>query len=129
MKRALFDETAKSAGEDAQKGEEILRVQISQRGDADAYPYAALVVHKMRYLKRWKPLRMGEQLEELYKLAQVGSQKHPFDQAMRDAYQEVFREYLMQAVKAESIDDTGAGGTTAANGERDSTVPLPSKGS
>ena len=62
-----------------------------------------LVVHKLRYLKKWNPPKMGEQLEDLHKLAQMGNRKYPFDEAMREAYQEVFREYLMQAVKPRAV--------------------------
>lgn len=102
LKRASFQQNSALAIADANQGEEILREQISQRGELDAYPYAALITHKLRYLKKWKPAKMGEGLEELYKLAQIGIEKHPGDEAMTAAHQEAFREYLSQAVKTTS---------------------------
>jgi ABC-type phosphonate transport system ATPase subunit len=99
LKRACFQDNPASAASDARQGEETLREQIRERGDLDAYPYAAIVTHKLRYLKKWTPAKTKEELEDLYKLAQIGIQKHPSDEAMIDAHQEIFRQYLAQAVK------------------------------
>jgi hypothetical protein len=99
LKRALYQENATLAALDAKQGEEILRQQIRDRGDTDPYPYAALVIHKLRYLKKYHPTKFSEELEELKDLAQLGLQKHPLENSMKDAHKEVFREYLMQAVQ------------------------------
>ncbi len=99
LKRATFQDSSALAAADASQGEEILRELIPQRGEVDAYPYAALITHKLRYLKKWKPSKITETLDELYRLAQTGIEKHPDDEAMVTAHQEVFREYFMQAVK------------------------------
>lgn len=42
---------------------------------------------------------MSEELEELKKLADLGQQKHPLDDAMKGVQEEAYRAYLMQAVK------------------------------
>jgi len=98
MKRARLDENAASAEADLKHGEDILREQIVQRGDMDAYPYAALVTHKYRYLKARGSPKFAEEVENLVNLAQIGIRKHHFDEAMRVAYDEIMRAYLMLAV-------------------------------
>jgi hypothetical protein len=98
LKRARQDENAASAEADAKRGEELLRQQIGERGEVDAYPYAALVTHKLRYLKARGSLKYNEQLEELVQLAEIGIRKYPYDEAMQEAQQEALREYLMIAV-------------------------------
>lgn len=98
LKRARFDENSASAEADLRRGEEVLRDQIAKRGDVDAYPYAALVTHKYRYLREHKSVRFPAEVEELANLAQVGIRKHPLEQAMQEAYQEIMRAYLMLAV-------------------------------
>jgi hypothetical protein len=99
LKRSLSQENPVAAAADAKQGEEILLEQIRDRGDVDAYPYSALVKHKLRYLLHYRPQKMGEELEELKKLAELGQHKHPLDDAMRDVQEESYRAYLMQAVR------------------------------
>jgi hypothetical protein len=41
---------------------------------------------------------LSQELEELKDLAQLGLQKFPFSDAMKDAHQDVLRAYLMTAV-------------------------------
>ncbi len=106
MKRARLDGNAATAEADLKHGEELLREQIAQRGDLDAYPYAALVTHKYRYLKARGSPKFAEEVENLANLAQVGIRKHPFEEAMQVAYQEIMRAYLMLAV-------AGGGGAAA----------------
>lgn len=98
LKRARLDENAASAEADLKQGEELLREQIAQRGDIDAYPYAALVTHKYRYLKARGSPKFVEEVEMLVGLAQVGLRKHPLEEAMKEAYEEIMRAYMMLAV-------------------------------
>lgn len=71
MKRALSQENAVADAADAARGEEIIVDQIRDRGDVAPYPYAALVKHKLTYLLSYRPQKLGEQLEELKKLADL----------------------------------------------------------
>lgn len=98
LKRARLDENAASAEADLKHGEELLREQIAERGDIDAYPCAALVTHKYRYLKAHGSPKFAEEVENLANLAQVGLRKHPLEEAMKEAHQEIMRAYLMLAV-------------------------------
>jgi len=100
LKRARFEANPAVASEQAKAGEEILREQIATIGNRDAYPYAALVQHKLRYLRDARPPQTSEMLEEIYALSKEGLQKHPLDEFMKEAHEEVTRAYLMQPVKA-----------------------------
>lgn len=102
LKRARFESNAAVAAEQARLGEEILREQIAAIGGQDAYPYAALAQHKLRYLRVVQPERMNEMLQEIYALAKEGLERHPLDEFMKEAHAEVARAYLMQAVKSSS---------------------------
>jgi hypothetical protein len=99
LKRATALYPKASAKVDAEKGEEILKGQIAARGDTDPYPYAALLLHKVRYLERAMVPNRGEQLGQLFNLSKVACEKHPFDEAVREASQHVFRAYLSLGVK------------------------------
>lgn len=99
LKRSLSQENAITAAADAKLGKEILLEQIRERGDIDAYPYSALVKHMLKYLLRYRPQKMGEELEEMKKLADQGQQKHSLDEGMRGVQEEAYRAYLMQAVR------------------------------
>ena len=99
LKRALFEENSAAANISANQGEEILRRQILERGGVDSYAYSALVTHKLRYLGRWKPDNLPEQIESLFRLSEEGMRKHPSEEAMREAHMEIYRAYLMTAVK------------------------------
>lgn len=90
-----------SAEADLKRGEELLRDQITERGEIDAYPYAALITHKHRYLKARGSPKFAEEIESLAELAQLGMRKHPMDEAMQEAYEEIMRAYLMLAVSGE----------------------------
>ncbi|MFY9610419.1 MAG: hypothetical protein WAU45_17630 [Blastocatellia bacterium] len=98
LKRALFQENARQAAADAAKGEEILRDQIRERGHEDSYGYSALVAHKLRYLRKYPSPKLNQELEELKDIGQVGLQRFPFSDAMKDAHQEVLRAYLTTTV-------------------------------
>ncbi len=98
LKRARFDENLASAEADLKLGEDLLREQIAERGDIDAYPYAALITHKYRYLKVSESPRLAAEIENLSELAQIGIRKHPTNEAMQEAHQEITRAYLMLAV-------------------------------
>lgn len=112
LKRALFEENPASYLADAQRGEEILRTQMKERGDIDSYPYAALITHKTRILRKKGSPKLMEELEELWSLAQIGLKKHGLDSAMQEAHQEIYRYYLMQAVKTQTLpSNTGAEGS------------------
>jgi energy-coupling factor transporter ATP-binding protein EcfA2 len=102
LKRARFQEAPSLAAADAREGEEILRHQITERGDVDPYPYAALIVHKLRYITDWQPTGAARQIEDLYHMAQVALRKHPFDDAVKDAHDQALRAYLTLAVPAEA---------------------------
>jgi hypothetical protein len=106
LKRATFDENPITALLDLHQGEEILRAQIKTRGHIDAYPFAALIQHKIRYLRRHNAANLTADLEELFALAKQGLQNHPYDQRMIEAHQEIFKEYLMRVVKSRPPDDT-----------------------
>ena len=99
LKRATFEDNPVPALLDLRQGEEILRKQIKARGQIDPYPCAALIDHKIRYLRKHGSANLAEDLEELFQLGKVGIQAHPFDAAMIEAHQTIFKEYLMQVVK------------------------------
>ena len=42
---------------------------------------------------------LAEDLEDLFQLGKEGIQSHPYDPAMIEAHQTIFKEYLMQVVK------------------------------
>lgn len=100
MKRALYRDSTSEAAADVKRGEEILRQQIHDRGDTDAYPYSALLTHKLRYLRKYRTVRFKEELEELKELGEIGLRQHG---AIRDTYNEVLREYLMQAIPTQNV--------------------------
>ncbi len=102
LKRALYQGNSAKAATDAWQGEEILRRQILERGDVDAYGYSALIIHKLRYLARWPPHDLFEQIEDLFHLAQEGVRRFPLDNAMKEAYSEIAKAYLMTTVKGSS---------------------------
>jgi hypothetical protein len=105
LRRAHFQSDPGVALADATAGEEILRAQIRSRGVEDSYPYVALVTHKLRYLRKRGSARYGESIEELYQVASEGFKRHPVDEAMTDAHNEVYREYLMRAVPGSRVPD------------------------
>jgi len=98
LKRARYQENTATAETDLQYGEKLLRDLIPERGEIDAYPYAALVAQKYRYFRSRGSPRLAEELEKLFELAEIGIRKHPTDEAMQEAYEEVRRAYLMTAV-------------------------------
>ena len=99
LKRACFEDTAGIATQYASRGEEILRSELGQRGDRDAYPAAALTTHKLRYLLKWRPPNFNQAIEELYELARDANRRHPFNEPMEEAFKEVYRRYLLLAVR------------------------------
>ena len=99
LKRATFEDNPVAALLDLRRGEEILRAQIKARGQIDAYPCAALIDYKIRYLRKHGSANLAEDLEDLFRLGKEGIQSHPFDPAMIEAHQTIFKEYLMQVVK------------------------------
>lgn len=101
MKRALFRQNATEAGADVKRGEDILRQQIRDRGDTDAYPYSALITHKFRYFKKYGSSRLQEELTELKELAETAIRKHSRDESLQDVYKDVLRAYLFLAVPDE----------------------------
>lgn len=108
LKRAIAEPNDGAAAELAARGEEVLRRQILDRGYEDPYPYAALVEHKLHYLDRHRSQRYGAQVEEMYKLAQEGIQRHPFDEAVKAAHQQAYRQYLMLSVRSAPTKRTDA---------------------
>ena len=113
LKRARFDENAATADGDMKRGEELLREQIAERGEIDAYPYAALITHKYRYLKARGSPKLAEEIENLANLAAIGIKKHPLEEAMQEAYQEIKHAYLMRAVPAGPEESQPQQGTSA----------------
>ena len=101
LRRARHDENPASAEADVKLGEKLLREQIAERGKIDAYPYAALITHKYRYLKACGSPKLAVEIENLLELAQIGIRRHPMDEAMQEAHQEILRAYLMLAVSDE----------------------------
>ena len=114
LKRALFRESAAEAAADVKRGEEILRHQIRDRGDTDAYPYSALLTHKFRYLRKYGSSRLHEELTDLKELAETAMRKHSLDESLKDTYKDVLHAYVSLAVlsddqaepvEAEELDD------------------------
>jgi energy-coupling factor transporter ATP-binding protein EcfA2 len=99
LKRALAADDLVQAQEDVRNGSEILLDQIRERGHLDTYPYEALATHKLRWLVKRQGPHLKDELESLVAIAKAGHDKHPYDDRMRDAYQKVYREYLMLAVR------------------------------
>jgi hypothetical protein len=99
LKRARYDENLATADADAMRGENALRDLITERGEIDAYPYAALVAHKYRYLAAHGSANLHQEMEGLVRVAEIGIRKHPMDAAMQEAHQEILRAYLMLAVR------------------------------
>lgn len=105
LKRAAASAQEGAARQLAQEGEEILRRQMHERPN-DTYPKAALIEHKLRYLAAHPGNRFAAEVGELYVLAKQATREHPFDEAVRDAYEEVFRAYLMIASRVEIEEET-----------------------
>ena len=68
----------------AEEGERILREQIRTRPD-DAYPAAALIEHKLRFLLAHGGLRFVGEVRDLYRLAEDAHRRHPMDEALSAA--------------------------------------------
>ncbi len=119
LKRARYEENLATAEADLQRGENLLREQIAERGNIDAYPYAALVTHKLRYFRARGSCKLADELEELVEIAQIGMRKHSTDEAMQEAYQETMRAYMMIAVvgSEEHAADGAPSTKTAASSE------------
>ncbi len=98
LKRALVNDDLVKAREDINRGSEILVEQIRERGHLDTYPYEALCTHKLKWLIKSQGPHMKDDLESLLEVARAGHERHPFDDRMREAYQKVYRAYLMLAV-------------------------------
>jgi hypothetical protein len=98
LKRAVAGDDPAASDADARRGEEILLSQIKVRGDRDAYPYEALMTHKLRWLLKRRGRHFREELEALYEIGKKGYDLHSFDERVHDAYQRVFREYLLTTV-------------------------------
>ena len=98
LKRACHEESIGIAAVYAERGEEFLRKELSQRGKDDAYPAAALITHKLRYLLRWRPPNFAEALQDLFDLGNQARRINPLNAALNDAFTELFRNYLMLAV-------------------------------
>ncbi len=99
LKRAATQEESSVAYEDLKAGEDILVVQIKERGREDAYPYAALVTYKLRFLQKKGSNSLNADLEQLKRIAEDGLRRHPYENAMKEAHEEILRAYLMLAVK------------------------------
>lgn len=99
LKRALAADDMVQAREDVRHGSEILMDQIRERGHLDTYPYEALTTHKLKWLIKTQGPHLKDELESLVAIAKAGHERHPYDDRMRDAYQKVYREYLMLAVR------------------------------
>lgn len=98
LKRGCAASDAVAGHQDAERGEQLLRGQIQQGGRNEAYASAALITHKLRFLRKWGSPRLGSDMEELQRLATNALQRHPFDDAVKVAHEEITRAYLMQAV-------------------------------
>jgi hypothetical protein len=96
LKRAAAEEEEGVARHLADEGEDILRRQMHERQN-DAYPKAALIEHKLRYLFAHAGNRFAVEVGQLYALAKQAMREHPFDDAVRGAHEEAYRAYLMLA--------------------------------
>jgi hypothetical protein len=57
-------------------------------------------------LRRFPPANLNEQLEDLKGIAEIGYLRNPSSVAMKDAYEDVTRAYLMTAVSLTSNDNS-----------------------
>jgi hypothetical protein len=93
LKRAAVEREAAVAQELAERGEEILKQQILERPD-DAYPYAALIDHKLKYLAVHPGSRPHLVVRDLYLLAQDAMKRHSFDAYVRKAHDQAWNATL-----------------------------------
>ena len=100
LKRAAAESEGGVAWALAEEGEQILRGQIIARPN-DAYPAAALVEHKLRFLMAHGGPRFVAGVRDLYRLAEDAHRRHPMEDALTAAYQEVWKTHLMLAVPGE----------------------------
>lgn len=98
LKRAVAATTEGVARQLAEEGEDILRRQMRERPE-DPYPKAALVEHKLRFLSAHPGSRVVDETQDLFSLAQEARDKHPYDDAVKDAYDQAYRAYVMMASK------------------------------
>jgi hypothetical protein len=105
LKRAAAEAEEGVARQLADEGEEILRRQLHER-PTDSYPKAALIEHKLRYLTAHPGNKFAAEIGELYALAKQAMREHPFDDAIKGAYEQVFRAYLMLASPVQTEKET-----------------------
>jgi hypothetical protein len=101
LKRAAVEREAAVAQELAERGEAILRQQILERPD-DAYPYAALIDHKLRYVAAHPGSRPHLVVRELYLLAQEAMKRHSFDEYVRITHDQAWKATLAFPFPVES---------------------------
>ncbi len=91
-----FDPAA--ATEKADKGIELLQLQIAQHGDVNSYPYHAYLIHVTRWYQKLGRLVAADQWEALRAVGKDATRKYPGDKMVKDAVQELERQYLLRTV-------------------------------
>lgn len=105
LQRALRAQNPAIEIERATEGIRVLREQIWEYGDRDAYPYHAYLIHVSRWYQRAKNLISDKEWDELIAVQKEAQAKYKRDDMILEAVKEVDRAYLMRAVK----DDSGEG--------------------
>lgn len=86
-----------TAIDQAEKGIELLKEQMRAEGDHDSYPYHAYLVYVTRWYQKARTLISQKQWEELRTVGTEARRKYPRDDMVRDAANEVERQYLLRA--------------------------------
>jgi tetratricopeptide (TPR) repeat protein len=85
-----------TAVDQANKGIELLREQIQAEGDDDSYPYHAYLVYVTRWYQKANTMISQKQWEDLRVVGNEARRKYPRDDMVRDASNEVERQYMLR---------------------------------
>ncbi len=85
-----------TSGEQATKGIELLNEQIQNEGDYDSYPYHAYLVYVTRWYQKASTMISQKQWEDLRRVGNEARRKYPRDDMIRDAANEVERQYMLR---------------------------------
>jgi len=85
-----------AAVDQANRGVELLKEQMHAEGDYDSYPYHAYLVYVTRWYQKANTMISQKQWESLRAVANEAHRKYPRDDMVRDATNEVERQYLLR---------------------------------
>lgn len=80
----------------ANEGIDLLREQMHAEGDHDSYPYHAYLVYVTRWYRKAGTMVSQGEWEELRAIGSEATRKYPRDDMIRDAVNEVERQYLLR---------------------------------